>query len=189
MEYTGGLDRPNLEFLLQQTAGGDKAAYRALFDEMAPVVIGLVRRVLKDPAMSEEVAQDVLLEVWRQAPRFDPGKGKASTWIITIAHRRAVDRVRSEQAARDRADRYATADVATPFDEVGEEIVEASERSRVRKAMDRLTDLQRQAIEMAYFDGLTYREVGERLDVPLPTIKTRMRDGLKALRTAFEETS
>ena len=174
----GGVD---VDGLLRATAAGDRAAFEALFEEVAPKVVGVVRRVVRDPSMSEEVAQEVLTEVRRTAKRFDPDRGSAMTWIMTIAHRRAVDRVRSTQAARDRDDRVGRRR-PRPFDETSEDVVAADERAEVVAALGSLTDLQREAIELAYYGGHTYREVAELLGTPLGTVKTRMRDGLIRLR-------
>lgn len=171
--------------LLLAVAGGDRAAYATLFEHCAAKVAGVARRVVRDPARSEEVAQEVLTEVWRTAKRFDPEKGSAMTWIMTIAHRRAVDCVRSTQASRDRDEYVGHRDHRPAFDTVSEEVAEQEERRRVREALDSLTDLQRESIELAYYDGHTYREVAELLDAPLGTIKTRMRDGLIRLRDAM----
>jgi RNA polymerase sigma-70 factor (ECF subfamily) len=149
---------------------------------MADVVFGVVRRVLRDPAQSEEVAQEVLVEVWRTATRFDPGKGSASTWILTMAHRRAIDRVRSAQAAHDREERVALRDHVPAFDEVAERVEQRLEQEQVRRCLSNLTELQRESVTLAYYGGYTYREVGELLEVPLGTVKTRLRDGLIRLR-------
>ncbi len=170
------------EELLVATARGDQAAFGALYDRVAGPVYGVIRRVLRDPAQSEEVAQEVLVEVWRTASRFDPHRGSATTWIMTMAHRRAIDRVRSEQASRDRDERIGHRDRVRPFDEVAEEVETRFEHRQVRAALDQLTDLQREAVELAYYGGYTYREVAELLDTPLGTVKTRLRDGLIRLR-------
>ena len=153
-----------------------------------PNVYGLIRRILRDAAQSDEVLQEVMLEIWRLAPRFDPTLGSASAWIMTIAHRRAVDRVRSEVAERGRVERAdSRADVAgAPVDE---DVIDELDRQRVRVALDRLTDLQRSSIELAYFGGLTQTEIAEHLDVPLGTVKTRIRDGLIRLRDELGEGS
>lgn len=177
----GGAAR-DADALLRRTARGDQAAFAELFDLVAGPVYGLIRRVLRDPAQSEEVAQEVMLEVWRLAPRFDAKRGGAQSWIMTIAHRRAVDRVRSEQSARARDDRAAVAGSERPADIVAEEVESRMEHARVRTAMAALTDLQREAVELAYYGGHSYREVAELLDAPLGTVKTRMRDGLIRLR-------
>jgi RNA polymerase sigma-70 factor, ECF subfamily len=123
--------------------------------------------------------------VWRTAARFDPAKGSARTWILTMAHRRAIDRVRSEQASRERTDRIGVRERSRAFDEVAEAVELKLEHHQVRRSLDALTDLQREAVELAYYGGHTYREVAELLDTPLGTVKTRMRDGLIRLRDAL----
>ncbi|MBW3658028.1 MAG: ECF RNA polymerase sigma factor SigK [Actinobacteria bacterium] len=176
------------EDLLCAIATGDQAAFAQLYDRMSGSIYGIVRRVLRDRARSEEVAQEVLLEIWRTAGRFDETRAKAGTWVMVMAHRRAIDRVRYEQASRDRDHRVAVRDRVPAFDEVAEAVEARAEHRRVRQGLDRLTDVQREAIVLAYYDGHTYREVATLLDVPLGTIKTRIRDGLQRLRTvAFPE--
>lgn len=172
--------------LLSSVARGDKAAFESLYDLMAPQVYGVIRRILRDPAQSEEVTQDVLTEAWRTAARYDRTKGSARGWLLTMAHRRAVDRVRSEQASRDREQRVARRDTERPFDGVASEVEQRFETQQVRNALETLTAVQREAIEMAYYGGKTYREVALDLDTPLGTVKTRMRDGIIRLRDAME---
>jgi RNA polymerase sigma-70 factor, ECF subfamily len=169
-----------LELILAQVAKGDDAAFRALYDQAAPAVLGIVRRVVRDPAQSEEVMQEVLLEIWRTAARFDPSAGSAAAWIMTVAHRRAVDRVRSEQRAAERELRAATASIA--YDEVSDAALTSLEHQRVRRCLDGLTDLQRESVTLAYYGGYSYREVAQLLGVAVGTVKTRMRDGLIRLR-------
>jgi RNA polymerase sigma-70 factor (ECF subfamily) len=173
------------EDLLAQVARGDRRAFSELYDRTARQVYGLVRRVVRDPTIAEEVSQEVFVEVWRTAPRFDPDRGAVLTWILTMAHRRAVDRVRSEEAARSRDDRVGRMETPNTED-VGSTVESRLEAERVRRALGGLSDIQREAIELAYYGGLTYREVAELLDVPLGTVKTRIRDGLIHLRDALE---
>jgi RNA polymerase sigma-70 factor (ECF subfamily) len=179
---TGGGAAPDLAQLLKDVARGDQEAFTAVYDQVAGPVLGLVRSVLRDPAQSEEVAQEVLVEVWRTAAHFQPDKGSAMSWVMTFAHRRAVDRVRSAQAASDREQRAALLDQTPAFDEVTEEVEARLEREQVRRCMRTLTELQRQSVTLAYYRGLTYREVAELLAQPLGTVKTRLRDGLIRLR-------
>jgi len=173
---------PDAAALLRAVAQGDEPAFGRLYDLVAPRVYGLIRRVLRDPAQAEEVTQEVLVEVWRTASRFDGTRGSATAWIFTIAHRRAVDRVRAEQASADRAMKVGAASVDTPYDEVADEVAGRLERQQVRRCLDDLTELQRQAVTLAYYRGHSYREVADLLATPLPTVKTRMRDGLIRLR-------
>lgn len=168
--------------LMTRIASGDAAAFSTLYDRIVPNVFGLVRQVLRNPAQSEEVAQEVMIEVWRTATRYDPLRGTAKSWILTIAHRRAIDRVRSEQAAVNRETLVATRSAEPAFDQVADTVTQRFEVEQVRRCLDTLTDLQREAITLAYYNGYTYPEVAIELDAKLPTIKARMRDGLIRLR-------
>lgn len=169
-----------LQAALSAVARGDEDAFAVVYDRAAPAVLGTVRRILRNPAQSEEVMQEVLLEVWRTAARFDPAAGSAAAWIAMLAHRRAVDRVRSEQRAAQREARSATAEVG--YDQVAEAVEASLDRERVRRCLDGLTELQRESLTLAYYGGYSYREVAQLLDVALGTVKTRMRDGLIRLR-------
>jgi RNA polymerase sigma-70 factor, ECF subfamily len=171
----------DLDALLIRVARGDQAAFENVYDAMAGPVYGLIQRVVRDPAQSEEVAQEVLLEVWRTASRFDAAKGAATTWMMTIAHRRAVDRVRSATAAAARETRTAEVPILTG-DEVADAVEASLDRERVRRCLDGLTEPQRESITLAYYAGYSYRQVGELLGVALSTIKTRIRDGLIRMR-------
>ena len=174
---------------MAEVARGDQQAFAVLYDAIAPRVLGLARSVLRNHAMAEEVAQEVMLELWRQAPRYDPSLAAVSTWAMTIAHRRAVDRVRSVRAAEDREDRVAAGQTTRDYDEVSETVEQREDEDRVRAALGSLTDLQREAVELAYWGGQTSTEISARLGVPVPTVKTRLRDGLIRLRSAFGATS
>ena len=167
--------------LLGRAGRGDQAAFSELYDALTPLLHGLVLKVVRDPAQSEEVTQEAFIELWRLAPRYDASRGTVRSWAATIAHRRAIDRVRSEQAGRDRAERESQKRPIQDND-VAEQVVANIDGTRVRKALERLTEIQRQALELAYFGGHTYREVALLLDVAEGTIKTRIRDGMIRLR-------
>ncbi len=177
---SAGVRDRDLDRLLRLVARGDNKAFEEVYDRLADAVYGLIRKVLRNPAQSEEVAQDVLLEVWRTASRFDPGRGSATTWVMTIAHRRAIDRVRSETAAAERAQRAPQASV--PADEVAETVEASLDAERVRRCLEGLTDLQRESITLAYYGGYSYPQVAALLKAALGTIKTRIRDGMIRLR-------
>jgi RNA polymerase sigma-70 factor, ECF subfamily len=170
----------DLDRLLGLVARGDQDAFEAVYDQLAGPVYGLIRRVVRDQAQSEEVTQEALLEVWRTASRFDPSRGSAATWVMTIAHRRAVDRVRSATAAAERELR--TAQPLVTDDLVAEAATANLEAERVRRCLGGLTELQRESITLAYYGGYTYPEVAGLLDTALGTVKTRIRDGLIRLR-------
>ena len=168
--------------LLERVAQGDQAAFAELYDNMAPRVLGLVKRLLRDHAQSEEVTQEIFLEVWQSATRYDSSKGAAVGWIMTMAHRRAVDRVRASQASRDRDVKIGIRDFNPVYDNVSQTVETRIEHERVEKAMLRLTELQRQAVSLAYYGGYSHSEVAELLSVPIGTVKTRVRDGMIRLR-------
>ncbi|HEX4089013.1 MAG TPA: ECF RNA polymerase sigma factor SigK [Trebonia sp.] len=172
-------DDIDLERLLALVARGDQDAFETLYDRLSGPAYGLVRKVLRDPAQSEEVTQEVMLEVWRSASRFDPARGTASSWALTIAHRRAVDRVRSETAAADRERRSAA--FPDSVDDVAETVEASMDAEQVRRCLEGLTELQREAITLAYYGGYTYPQVAKKLEVALGTVKTRIRDGLMRL--------
>ena len=171
-----------LDSLLRRVARHDADAFAALYDHTRARVYGLITRVLRDSGYSEETTQEVYLEVWRTAQAYDSAKGSALSWLMTMAHRRAIDRVRSEQSAGQRESRYGAATVERPGDLVADSAIAADERRRVAACLDSLTDVQRQCIELAYYGGLTYAEVSQRLSANLSTIKSRMRDALRGLR-------
>ncbi len=171
-----------LDALLRQVARQDVDAFATLYDQTRSRVFGLVVRVLRDPGYSEETTQDIYLQVWRNAHTYDPAAGSPLAWLMTLAHRRAVDRVRSEQAASTRESRYGAANIEPPTDHVADEVILDEERRQVAACLGSLTDTQRECIQLAYYDGLTYVQVSERLSTNLATIKSRMRDAIRGLR-------
>ncbi len=180
---------PSPDELLTRVARGDQAAFSDLYDELAGRVLGLVTRLLKDRAQSEEVTQEVFLEVWQQAARFDQGRGSAASWVLTMAHRRAVDRIRASQASHDRDTRIGIRDFETGFDQVSESVEIRIEHERVSRALAKLTEFQRQAVQLAYYGGFSHSEMAEHLGVPIGTVKTRLRDGMIRLRDEMGVTS
>ena len=185
-----GLDEPDNQpdpidqvgLLLVRTADGDREAFSQLYDLMASRILGRIVRILSDRAQSEEVLQEVFLEIWQTATRYDTSKGGAIAWMLTMTHRRAVDRVRASQASRNRDTRIGIRDFPTDFDSVAENVEVRIESERVKEAMMRLTELQRQAVQLAYFGGYSHSEVAAMLSVPIGTVKTRLRDGMIRLR-------
>ncbi|WP_435209746.1 ECF RNA polymerase sigma factor SigK [Streptomyces sp. bgisy034] len=180
---------PDLQELVSRVALGDEEAFAGVYDAVAGGVLGVVRAVVKDQAQSDEVAQEVLVEVWRTAPRYRAELGTAVNWILTLAHRRAVDRVRSVEAAAARDHKAALLERVPEYDEVAEQVEARLEREQVRRCLRTLTEIQRQAVTLAYYRGLTYREVAEALALPLGTVKTRLRDGLIRLRDCLGVTA
>jgi RNA polymerase sigma-70 factor, ECF subfamily len=171
---------PVLAEVFVEPGRGDEAAFAQVYQRLAPSVFGLAKRVVRDPALAEDVSQEVFASVWRLATRYDPGKGSAQTWVLTLTHRRAVDLVRSDEAASRRESHTAAYD--TPFDTVHEQAATRIEREQVRRCLSALTDVQREVVMLAYYGGHTYAEVSALLQANLSTVKTRMRDGLVRLR-------
>ncbi|SFI56269.1 ECF RNA polymerase sigma factor SigK [Nocardioides psychrotolerans] len=167
--------------LLVATGQGESDAFAALYDETAPRVHGLAVRILRDQHQAEEVTQEIFLQVWQSAAQFDPSRGSAMTWLMTLAHRRAVDRVRASESSRRRDTADVGLDVRTAYDETAAAVHTSLEGQRVHAALATLSPGQRRAIELAYFGGLTHTEVSRLLQIPLGTAKTRIRDGLRRL--------
>ncbi|MCU1474555.1 MAG: polymerase subunit sigma [Amnibacterium sp.] len=177
----GTRDESN-EDLLLLVATGDKAAFARLYDATAPRLFGLARRLLIDFAQAEEVTQEVYLEIWQSATRYEASRGSAMAWMLTLAHRRAVDRIRSAQSSRNRDTKVGIRDFDREYDNVAETVEVRIESERVQRALEKLTELQRQAVTLAYFKGLSHSEVAAMLHVPVGTVKTRLRDGMIRLR-------
>lgn len=185
-DYDG--DRPmtaDLDALLRRVSERDRDAFAAFYDATCSRVYGTVLRVLRDPGYSEETTQEIYLQVWRTAQSYDPALGSPLAWLLTLAHRRAVDRVRSEEAANRRDFHYGTTSVERPSDDVSDAALAGDERRRVTACLDGLTDVQRECIELAYYGGMTYVQVSERLTANLATVKSRMRDALRSLRNCL----
>lgn len=176
-----------LSLAMKRLAAGDQAAFATFYDATSSSVFGIVLRVLRDRAQAEEVTQEVFLEAWRTAARYDVKQGTPAAWVNTIAHRRAIDRVRSVERSTQRDRRHAESEQALSSPDTSEVVVARAEGERVRAALQRLPEAQRTALSLAYFDGHTQREVAELLDVPLGTVKTRMRDAMKKLRIHLDE--
>jgi RNA polymerase sigma-70 factor (ECF subfamily) len=176
----------DLDGLLRRVARRDPDAFATFYDRTSARVYGLVTRVLRDAGYSEETTQEVYLEVWRCADGYDSARGSALAWVLTMAHRRAVDRVRAEQAGSARESRYGASAVDPPADVVADSAIAGDERRRVSLCLENLTDIQRECIQLAYYDGLTYPEVSQRLSANLSTVKSRMRDALRGLRNCLD---
>lgn len=179
---TGQIGAADLDTLLRRVAQRDRDAFAAFYDATRSRVFGMVLRVLRDRGYSEETTQEIYLQVWRTAESYDAASGSALAWLLTLAHRRAVDRVRSEQAAGQRESRYGATSMERAADHVSDAVITGEEQRRVKACLDGLTPVQRECIELAYYEGLTYVQVSERLSANLATIKSRMRDAIRGLR-------
>ncbi len=176
------VEAKRLSELILRSGRGEEAAFADLYDAVARRLHGLVLRVIRDPAQAEEVTQEAMVEIWRQSARYNPSLGSPLSWLMTIAHRRAVDRVRSAEAASRRDTTYYQQSTVIEHDSTAEAAAQNMEGLRVRQALGSLTDTQRGALELAYFGGYTHNEVATMLGIPLGTAKTRIRDGLIRLR-------
>ncbi len=181
LQAVSGEAEVDAETLITRIARGDESAFGALYDVLGASVHGMARRVIRDPNRAEEVTQEVFLQVWQTAARFDPDRGSAKSWVLTLAHRRAVDAVRHDQAATNRENSYDWSP-GVDHDEVSETVTVRLEHEQVRRCLESLTELQRESIDLAYYRGYTYAEVASVLDANPATVKTRMRDGLVRLR-------
>ena len=178
-------DGARLQDLVSAAAAGDRGAFAQLYDLTSARIYGLALRVIRDPSYAEEIVQEAYLQYWQKAADYHPGRGSVITWMMTIAHRRAVDRIRSEELHRRRSVEYGTSNGSVPQAIPLEVVVEREETHTLHRCLDQLTDLQRSTIEMSYFNGMTYPQVAEQTATPLPTIKSRIRDGLRSLRSCL----
>ena len=171
--------------LLGRIAQGDQAAFADFYQLTSRRVFGMARRVLIDPELSEDATQEVFLQVWQNAAKFNPEAGSPLSWLMTISHRRAVDKVRSTQSSTDREARYGASSQDIDHDSVSDEVGSKLEAEAVVRCLETLMDTQQESVRLAYYGGLTYREVAERLNAAVPTIKSRIRDGLIRLKTCL----
>ncbi len=174
-----------LSTLLAAVARGDQAAFAEFYQLTSRRVFGMARRVLIDPELSEDTTQEVFLQVWQNAAKFDPQAGSPLSWLMTISHRRAVDKVRSTQSSTDREAKYGASTQDIDHDSVSDEVGSRLEAEAVVRCLETLTETQQESVRLAYYGGLTYREVAERLNAAVPTIKSRIRDGLIRLKTCL----
>lgn len=180
------IENTNLAVLLGRVAGGDQSAFASLYDDLSSMVFGIAKRVVRDATHAEEITQEVFVDLWRLAARFDATKGNVRSWVATIAHRRAVDRVRSEQAHRN-LERTEALAMVPETSGPAELAVDRESRQRAVSALGRLSEPQREALELAYYGGLTHVEIADHLGIALGTAKTRIRDGLLRLRSVMGE--
>lgn len=171
--------------LIAAVAAGDEAAMARLYDRFAPLVQAVAVRMLRDRASADELAEDVFVEIWRRAPQFDPARGGLATWIATIARSRGIDRIRARQRqghVQLGDDDQPVGAITAPSIDPAAGVIAGEDRSRIERALRRLGADQREALELAYFHGLTQTEIAARLSRPLGTVKTHMRQGLIRLR-------
>lgn len=174
------------EVLVAQMAAGDAEAFESLYALVATRVFGLCLRLIRDRAIAEEVTQEALLTIWQQSSRFDPARGSAVSWILTIAHRKAVDRIRHDQAERLRDGRYGHATHEIAVDMTAENAIKSDESARVRRVLSEMKEVHRHVLTLAYFDGMTHTQIAAYLHLPLGTAKSRIRDALISLRTTLQ---
>ncbi len=173
---------------LARSAQGDESAFADLYDATVSVVYGVVIRLLRSSDLAAEIVQEVYLMAWQQAEKFDPARGTTKAWLCTMAHRRAVDRIRSSTRRRDREEHYQADEQATASEDPTWEGVESGLDSEdVQTGLAQVSEVQRQALNLVYFRGLSHQEVAEHLKIPLGTAKSRIRDGLVSLRTVLGE--
>ena len=162
-------------------ARGDESAFASLYDRYSPILFGLLLRILRDRPEAEDCLQEVFLQIWQRAPSFDPARGRAFTWLVTLARSRAIDRLRSA-GARTRTEQAAFAEQVDTVADADAEAFRSEQGAFVRGALAEIPEEQRRALLLAYFEGLSQSEIAARLGQPLGTVKTRMRTGMMRLR-------
>lgn len=172
------------EELLRRIARRDPAALASLYDRYAPLVYGLARRIVRDEGQAEDLVQEVFLRVWNRPQVYDQGRGSFRAWLLSVAHHLAVDLIRRRRREVTYQEKLADSfDPPDPF----EKVISQVDGAKVRSLLDRLPPEQRQVVVLAYFEGLTQREIAERLGEPLGTVKTRLRLGIMKLRALYED--
>ncbi|WP_049822056.1 sigma-70 family RNA polymerase sigma factor [Arthrobacter sp. H41] len=174
--------------LLARTAAGDQDAFAELYRVMSSRVYRLAQQMVVDSDLSQEITQDVFLQVWQKAHTFEASKGPPVAWLMMITHRRALDRARAEHTSSNRNAAYAVATYTPDFDQTAETAINRLEEQDITRSLKTLSATQRESINLAYYDGLTYQQVGAHLGIPLATAKTRIRDGLIRLKSSMEHT-
>lgn len=177
---------PHYDALLERVARGDQQAFEELFDLLAPQALGLATYIIRDHAQAEEIVQEVFIELWRTAPQFDPSLGGARSWVLRLTRLRAIDRLRSHTAAHEREEKDALLRAASWSLSVEDEAISAVDSAALRSAVEEVGEPHKTAILLAFFAGLTHSELAEATGVPLGTAKTRVRDGLKKLKTLLD---
>lgn len=180
-------DQGTLAALLLRTGHGDREAFTVLYELTSQRVYGHARKTIVSAEISQETTQEIYLLVWQNASKYNPSAGSAMAWLMTITHSRAVDRVRAEQARINTEARWGAKTQSIEYDVVAETVTATIDARTVMRCLDTLSPIQREAISLAYYNCMTYREVAEQLSAPLSTIKTRIRDGLKQLRACLDE--
>lgn len=170
--------------LCQQVAQGDQQAFATLYTELSPVVYGISVRLIRNSAQASEVVQEVMLEIWNNAHKYSPSTGSIYAWASTIARRRAIDRIRSEEARTQREDRTFTAD--RDVAEIDDELMAQVDSEQVRKCLGTLSVKEQQTVLDTYYTGSTYAQVAQRRELPLATVKSRIRSALQRLKTCLE---
>ncbi|GAA1182801.1 sigma-70 family RNA polymerase sigma factor [Nesterenkonia xinjiangensis] len=171
--------------LLVRTAAGDTRAFEELFRSQGSVLLAVILRIVRSRALAEEVLQDVFAEVWEDCTRFESSRGSGRAWLVTISRRRAIDRVRSVSAQRVRDTAHGERQLHETAPDVQHEALENIESARAARAVKGLPEEQARAIALAYYRGMTHVEIADHLGVPLGTVKTRIRDGMRRLRSSL----